>query len=111
MVSGLAIVRVYSVAPMLPLDAGDAQTRERVAREVREAEPGFRRDGLKRFPGDPWSQGDHFSAQERDLVERLSREQKLRPGAIFDAVDEDIKRSGALARGRVPPCMPRPFYD
>jgi len=111
LVLGVAVARVGSGPPMPPLGEGDAEARKRVVRAVRDAEPGFRRDSFERFPGDPWSQADQFAAQERELVERLSGEEKMRPGAIFDAIDQDIKRAGARERGRVPPCMPRPFYD
>lgn len=112
-VLGGAIAKVCAVPPLPPLGEGDEAAHRRVAQAVRAAEAGFRRDALETFPGDPWSQGDQFAAQERTLVERLSGDEKLRPGVIFDAIDRDIKRGGpgARERGRVPPCMPRPFYD
>jgi hypothetical protein len=110
---GGAIAKVCAVPPLPALGEGDEAAHRRVAQAVREAEAGFRRDSLQTFPGDPWSQGDQFAAQERTLVERLSGDEQLRPGVVFDAIDRDIKRGepGARERGWVPPCMPRPFYD
>jgi hypothetical protein len=115
LVFGAAVVCVCAVPVRAPDGDGDAAARRRVARAVRDAEPGFRRNALEMFPGDPWSQGDQFAAQERTLVEKLSKDERMRPGAIFDVIDRDVKRghptSFARARGRAAPCMPRPFYD
>jgi len=113
---GLTFARVCCVPAQLPDGAGSVEVRARVTDEVRAAEPRFRREALSRFPGDPWSQGDQFGAQERDLVHRLAKREHMRPGAVFDAIDRDIKShayDGPLLRdrGRVAPCMPRAFYD
>lgn len=114
---GAALVGWVCAVPRLePAGDGDSQARARVARAVRQAEPAFRRRALERFPGDPWSQGDDFAAQERALVERLAAREGMRVGAVLKSIDEDVKRrqgptSGWLDRGQVAPCMPRPFYD
>ena len=114
-VFGAAVVAVCSIPVTTPGDSGNVEANRRVARVVRDAEPGFRRKSLEMFPGDPWSQGDQFAAQERELVEKLAKDEHMRPGAIFDAIDRDVKRSypapSARERGRVSPCMPRTFYD
>lgn len=114
-VFGAAVVGVCSIPVTPPRGDSSARARERVARAVRDAEPGFRRKSLEMFPGDPWSQGDQFAAQERELVEKLARDEKMRPGAIFKVIDRDVKHGYpsplARERGRVAPCMPRTFYD
>lgn len=113
---GLTIALVCQVPAWVPEGSGSPEARARVADEVRAAEPGFRRDALQRFPGEPWSQNDQFGAQERDLVNRLAGTEHMRPSAVFEAIDADIRShayDGALLRdrARVAPCMPRPFYD
>lgn len=114
-VFGVAVVAVCSTPAMPPGGDGDEPARIEVARAVRDAEPGFRRVALEMFPGDPWSQGDQFAAAERTLVSQLANDRHMRPGAIFDVVDRDVKRDYpaplARERGRVAPCMPRTFYD
>ena len=113
---GLTLAWVCQVPVLIPGGSGSVEARARAAEEVRAAEPGFRRDALKRFPGEPWSQGDQFGAQERDLVDQIAAREQMRPSAVFEAIDQDIKShayDGALLRdrARVAPCMPRPFYD
>lgn len=111
-------VRQVLRTPHLPLGAaGNAAARERVASVVRQREPGLRRITLEHFPGDLWSQGDDFSNGERHLVNELAAREGMRPSAVLDAIDHDI-RTRPLAdpaqqrqRGTVAPCMPRPFYD
>ena len=105
----------WAVLPVPVGATGARDVRERVASRLREAEPGFRRSALETFPGDPWSQDDAFAASESGLVEQLANENQLRIGAVLDAVDADVKRRPrddlGNERGRVAPCMPRPFYD
>jgi hypothetical protein len=110
--AGLAIW-VSSQRALPLLGEPDGPTREDIVIEMRRAEPGFRREALETFPGDPWSQDDHFAVKEMGLVEKLARERKLRVGAVLVTIDRDIKRGGigARERGRVAPCMPRPFYE
>lgn len=107
---------VRSVPALVPAGRGSEDARGAVADAVRAAEIGFRRDALERFPGEPWSQGDHFGARELDLVRELAHDHGMRPGAVLDAVDRDVKSHafdgpGLRDRGRVAVCMPRPFYD
>ncbi|MET0343135.1 MAG: hypothetical protein ABW252_19155 [Polyangiales bacterium] len=108
--------RVSLVPALAPAGAGHEAARAEVADALRADEPAFRRDALERFPGDPWSQGDHFGARELDRVRELARAQGMRPGAVLDAIDRDVKShafDGPLLgdRGRVAVCMPRPFYE
>jgi hypothetical protein len=109
-----ALIGHVLTQPALP-SAGtpDDAASARIAAATSAAEPGFRREALEMFPGDPWSQGDHFAARERSLVQALAAQENVRTGAVFDAIDRDIKqgRPGARERGRVAPCMPRPFYE
>ena len=83
-----------------------------IGEAVRLAEPGFRRHALERFPGDTWSQGDDFSNQERSFVWREARAREVRVGSVLEAIDRDVRAHPGEGgeRGRVPPCMPRPYY-
>ena len=107
---------VHAVPALVPDGAGSDDARAEAADVLRSAEPDFRRDALSRFPGDPWSQGDHFGVREREKVRDLGHKLGMRPGAVLDAVDRDVKShvyDGPLLRdrGRVAACMPRPFYE
>lgn len=100
----------------MPRGAGSAALHARAARTVRAREPAMRRQALERFPADPWSQGDDFANAERRLVRRLSVRFDMRPGAVLEAIDADVKANpdapemSGFERGEVPPCMPRVFY-
>jgi len=106
-----AVLRVEGVPAQIPEGSGNPASHARIVNEVLTAEPGFRREALTTFPGDLWSQSDHFAARESLLVERLAKEEKMRIGAVLDVIDRDVKAGGDSARGRVAPCMPRPFYE
>lgn len=96
-----------------PLPAPDAAQAERIGRELRVQEAGFREEALRKFPGDPWSQGDHFGSLERGFVRGVAARDQLRPGAVLEAIDRDVRAfpDAAPQRGWVPLCRPRPFYD
>lgn len=112
---GLAFGLWSAPAPALLGDGTSAQ-RERAAATVRAREPSLRRRALEKFPADPWSQGDDFANAERSLVRSLSTRLEMRPGAVLEAIDADVKATRGLPplsgfeRGQVPPCMPRVFY-
>jgi hypothetical protein len=95
------------------LPAPDAARGEEIGRALRGNEAWFRQEALRRFPGDPWSQGDHFGRLEADFVRAIAAGENLRPGAVLEAIDRDVRAApyAAPRRGWVPPCMPRPFYD
>jgi len=99
--------------PLAPLSAADAARSERIGRALRAKEPDLRRRALKKFPGDPWSQGDHFGALERDFVRAAAKRERVRPGSVLEAIDRDVRAApdAVPERGRVPACMPRPFYE
>jgi hypothetical protein len=88
------------------------EAQRRIGEKIRRKEPKLRRAALERWPGSPWSAGDDFGNREEDFVRDMSNEESVRPGAVFDAIDRDIKAyPGDGERGAVAPCMPRPFYD
>lgn len=105
--------RLQATPRRLPGGALDAAGRARAAADLRAQEAEFRRQALELFPGDPWSQRDHFAARERELANRLASELKVRVGSVLAAFDQDVKsdRVAGRERGRVAPCMPRPFYE
>jgi hypothetical protein len=110
------VARVRMVPRLQPAGAADAQAAARIARAMRNAEPGYWRKAFETFPGDPWAQGVDFAAQERELVQHLAQQENVRIGAVLDVIDRDVKASRGgpplpYDRGRVAPCMPRPFYD
>ena len=114
-VLGALIASLLLRARMEPAGDGTTEDREFIGRAIRGEEARFRREALKKFPGDTWSQGDDFSHQERSFVDRHTGRFGMRAGAVLDAIDRDVRAYPDLlpehARGRVPPCMPRPFYQ
>lgn len=116
LVFAVAVWQVRTTPLLPPAGAGDAAARARVAQAVRAAEPGFRRETFEHFPADPWSRGDDFAANERNLVEHLAGKEQMRIGAVLEVIDRDVKFAKDETRdlpdrGRVAPCVPRPFYD
>lgn len=107
----LLIGNLALTPPLTPGSAGTREERAEVGREIRRAEARFRRKSLKKFPGDTWSQGDDFGRQERAFVNSQATATGMRPGAVLEAIDRDVKAFPGGERGRVPPCMPRPFYQ
>ncbi|HEX6242917.1 MAG TPA: hypothetical protein VFZ61_18515 [Polyangiales bacterium] len=108
---GALIASLLLREQMQPAGSGSAEELARIARNLRGEEAHLRREALKKFPGDPWSQGDDFSARERDFVNREAQELGIRHGAVLDAIDRDVRAFPGHERGSVPPCMPRPFYQ
>jgi hypothetical protein len=96
-----------------PRAAADVATAARIGRALRAKETDFRRRALRKFPGDPWSQGDHVGSLERDFVRSASSREHVRPGSLLDAIDRDVRAFPGSdgERARVPACMPRPFYE
>jgi hypothetical protein len=112
----LALASVITHVALVPaLEEGAAASPElqkRIGEVIRAKEPAMRRKALERFPGSPWSGGDDFGNREEDVVRDLSNDEGVRPGAVLDAIDRDVKAyPGDSERGAVAPCMPRPFYD
>lgn len=108
-----AVISHISLVPALEEGvSASEEARRRIGEKVREKEPNMRRSSLERWPGSPWSAADDFGNREEDFVRDMSGEESVRPGAVFDAIDRDIKTYPADGeRGVVAPCMPRPFYD
>lgn len=100
---------------MTPGRSASAADRAYIGRAIRREEAGYRREALKKFPGDPWSQGDDFGQRERTFVNKHAKQRGLRPGAVLEAIDHDVRTFPdafpGQSRGDVPPCMPRPFYQ
>jgi hypothetical protein len=117
---GLAIAQVQKAPLIAPKHDLTADQAAKVGDAIRAREPAMYRESVERFPGDDWSQGDHFGNQERSFVRDQSALLNARPGAVLRAIAEDLRRearpsTGAAQagnpRGTAPPCMPRPFYD
>lgn len=110
-VLGLLLLHILSTPRLVARGSGTPFARAAIGHAIRREETGYRRKALEHFPGDTWSQGDDFSHQERDFVRSSAAAHDMRPGAVLDAIDQDVKAAPSPARGAVPPCMPRPFYQ
>lgn len=92
----------------------DAQQRlTRAVAQLASEEPNWRREAQRMFPGDAWSQGDHFGNVERGRARALASRQGVSLRTVLRAIDDDIhlRRAGQSERGRSAVCVPRPFYD
>lgn len=112
----LALAAVITHIALVPALAegvsASPEAQRRIGEKIRRKEPKMRRRALERFPGNPWSAGDDFGNDEENFVRDMSNEESVRPGAVLDAIDHDVKTfPGDGERGSVAPCMPRPFYD
>lgn len=92
-----------------PVDTANASP---VIRGLLPEEQAFLEDARITFPGDRWSQNDHFHHQIRKWVRRASKASGLSVGALLCAIDEDIRNHPTVDRqSGATPCKPRPFYD
>ncbi len=91
----------------------EAQQRA-IGQALARREPAFRRDAERRFPGDVWSQDDHFHNLEQRWARRVAAKHGVPLIEVLRAIDEDLrtnKRTDPLRRATAAPCKPRPFYD
>jgi len=80
--------------------------------EVSLAEPEWWTASLRGFPGDVWSQDDHFHNLEQQRVLYLAERYGVSPAEILLMVQVDIRKKRIPGR-RVTtvPIKPRSFYD
>jgi hypothetical protein len=108
-----AIVCVLRAPP--PPDARAATEPETRAMftELAYAEKGLRRDAVKDFPTDPWSQDDAYFNLEQQRARTIATSKKVRFSDALRAVDvgmhAHLPGSEAMRKG-IEPCRPRPIY-
>ena len=90
-----------------PVTAG---LRFAVAR-LADEEPAWRAEARKMFPGDTWSQGDHFGNVERGKAQQIASQFNVSLATVLGAIDDDVHAARSPERGQVAVCVPRPFYD
>jgi hypothetical protein len=80
--------------------------------EIALAESEWWTASVRGFPGDAWSQDDHFHNLEHQRLLHLAQHYGLTPAAIFRGIQENI-RQRRIPRRRVTtvPIKPRSFYD
>jgi hypothetical protein len=83
-----------------------------LSRALAPMEPVFERRARRHFPGDRWSTDDDFHNMEQRWVRDTARRRGVSVGALFYAIDADIRAKRVNNRkNTASPCKPRPFYD
>jgi hypothetical protein len=113
-----AVVTVMGLAatrPALPAPRGLTEAEQRqVFAELARWEPEARLEAEESFPGDPWSQDDHFHNLEQQRAGRVAARLRTSVGEVLRAIDEGLRQGWSPElprRATVAPCRPRPFYD
>ena len=75
----------------------------------------MRKQAMKDWAADPWSQDDAFHNLEHQRAWGLAGPMKTSEADILRAVDDGMRenwpRWGAAMKTTVPPCRPRPITD
>jgi hypothetical protein len=114
-VLAVALVRTLGVPAIPPLRAATPTELAPLLGRMRTVEEGIHRQGVEKFAGDRWSQGDFANNHEWRKVRDESKRRGVSIGSLLGAIDADVRAHPTLPRGiergRAAPCMPRPFYD
>jgi hypothetical protein len=78
-------------------------------------ERNMRREGIKDFPADPWSQDDAFHNTEYRRAKQIASQRVMSLQDVLLAMDEGMrerwpKAAGVHQKPTVPPCRPRPIH-
>ncbi len=109
----LAVVRIYTAPERHPPKRLDARERAAVGEVARVAEPGWRVNAMRRFPGDAWSSEDDFHASERQWAVSTAAQRQVPLSDVFLAVDEDLRRHEVTppSKATASPIKPRAYYE
>lgn len=78
-------------------------------------ERNMRRESIKDFPADPWSQDDGFHNSEYRRARQVATQRSMSLQDVLRAMDEGMrehwpKPAGIHQKPTVPPCRPRPIH-
>ena len=90
-----------------------AEDRRLVGSAAAAQEPKWRRETIRRFPADCWSQDDDFSATELVWVREEADRRRVSVTDVFRAIDEELHSHSVEPprKASACPCKPRSFYQ
>lgn len=109
--AGVVVTRAITVPAPTALGRAAPEQRARIARRLASSEPGWRSGAERTFPGDHWSQDDHFHNMEHLAVRREATMAGISVGEVLLGIDEDLRARPAGRDVSPVPCKPRPFYQ
>jgi hypothetical protein len=118
-VFGAAIVGAFGRAITSTPRAAPPPAEERAMRNaylsVTADERNFRREVIKDFPADPWSQDDGFHNHEYRRARQIGGQRGMSLQDVLLAMDRGMrehwpKPAGIHQNPSVPPCRPRPIH-
>jgi hypothetical protein len=111
----VAIGRAVTSKPReTPAGSSEAQRRNAYT-IIASEERNMRREGIKDFPADPWSQDDAFHNTEYRRAKQIASQRVMSLQDVLLAMDEGMREHwpkpiGAHQKPTVPPCRPRPIH-
>lgn len=114
LIAGCLMVAVAQAArapaPRAPRRA-TAEERARIAQRLAALESSWLGGARRTFPGDRWSESDHFHNMEQMAVRREAALAGVATGDVLLAIDESLRRAPGNRPVSAAPCKPRPFYQ
>jgi hypothetical protein len=107
----VAFARAESAPELVPrpMRASDEELTA-AAQRLAKQEPGWWAAAEREFPGDRWSQYDHFHNLEQLAMRREAARLGVPVGRVALAVAEELRRNPGERQVGTAPCKPRPFY-
>jgi hypothetical protein len=113
-VCAIAVARSTTVRAPPRLPAATEADKRAAFWNIASREPQLRRDSVKDFPTDHWSQDDAFHSRELGAADDFARSHRVPRGDVLQAIDDGMRErwSGAANAmiATVPPCQPRAIY-
>jgi hypothetical protein len=108
-----AVVCVLRAKPMSHAAVATDAQMHAIFTEIAMAEPSMRRDAVKDFPTDPWSQDDAYFNLEQQRAGSIANTRKVRFSDALRAIDVGLRshwRGADNMKKGIEPCRPRPIY-
>ncbi len=111
----VAIGRALTSVPRDTPKASTEAARRNAYTILASEERNMRREGIKDFPADPWSQDDAFHNTEYRRAKQIASQRVMPLQDVLLAMDEGMrehwpKPAGIHQKPTVPPCRPRPIH-
>ncbi len=104
-------VRATTGAKDAPPRSADEAERKSMFSMIASNEPTYRREVVKDFPTDPWSQDDAFHEREFQRIRSVTSGRGVRLVDGLLGLDDGLRASRpGRYRATVPPCRPRTIY-
>jgi hypothetical protein len=111
----LGFARALAARPIASPPPADEHARRAAYVLMVTEEQNMRRDAIKDFPADPWSQDDAFHNLEYRRAKEIARKRGMSVQDVLLAMDEGMRERwpkpvAINQKATVPPCRPRPIH-